>query len=425
MTNQSSDDITSVVIDAGSMWTRVGFSGDHAPSHVIPTAYGKLGDTYLFDDDGVNTPEPGKEIFSPLSDGCIQDWSAIAKQWRYIYDEKLAMDPSELPLVTTEQPWNPKENRVRVLETVFEDLEVPLFSLLKAPLCAAYESARPTALVIDIGSSVASVTPVVDGNIISKASYHTRYAGDFINLHIYSHLRSREVEIVPQYRIKHKAIAEPGQPATPEFNEFQGITESYHNYQVQRVLTDFKESTSQIAEHPFSASQQPPVIGSRPFEFPSGYNLSFGAERLTTAEPLFQPTQYPLPGVVIPEGSPTQGIGELIYLSLQQAPQHVNSSITSLPPADVTPTLLYNVVITGGTTLLQGLTQRIENEMVSWVPNFRPRYYLSPDRKSTVWLGASILASTGTYESSSNSAPWISKAEYEELGAENAAKRFK
>lgn len=406
------DEVNVVVIETGSSWTRAGFSGDSLPKYIVPTAYGKDQQGNFYYDDQINVPSPGKETYNPMNDGVIQDFGAISRLWKYIYTDKLHMDPMELPLLMPEQTWNPLINKQKTLEVVFEDLQVPLFSMVKAPLCAAYESARANALVIDVGSAVASVTPVVDGAIITKGAMHSRVAGDFINLHILTYLQSRNIQLTPSYLIKKKSILEPGQLANPELYRFEGITESFHAYQVAGLIHDFKETTSQISDVPLTAQSPLARIG-RTFEFPDGFNLMFGAERLATTEPLFRPSQFPLPGVTLPDDGSAMGIGELIY----------NSVSRSDVSQEVIAPLISNIIIGGGGSLLQGLTARIENDISHMLPNFTPRFFIPSnylERKCLTWSGASILASLGTFDQS-----WVTKAEYEEFGSKLAEKKFK
>jgi actin-related protein 4 len=408
------DEVNVVVIETGSSYTRAGFSGDSLPKYVVPTAYGKDGNgDYYFDEEGVSTPLAGKEIYNPMNDGVIQDFEAISRLWKYIYSEKLHMDPSEAPLLIPEQTWNPVINKQRTLETVFEELQVPIFSLVKAPLCAAYESARANALVIDIGGAVASVTPVVDGAIINKGAMHSRLAGDFINLQILTYLQSRNIQLTPSYLIKKKSILDPGQLANPELYKLEGITESFHAYQVANLIHEFKETASQISDVPLSA-QSPLARIARTFEFPDGFNLMFGAERLATTEPLFRPGEFSQPGITLPDDGSAMGLGELIYNSVSRS--DINQ--------DMIAPLVSNIIISGGGSLLQGLTIRIENDMSHMLPNFNPRFFIPPnylERKSVTWAGASILASLGSFDQQS----WVTKEEYEEHGSKLAEKRFK
>jgi actin-related protein len=346
-----------------------------------------------------------------MHDGCVQDWESIAAQWKWIYENKLHIDPRESPLLTTEQPWNPISHKQKALEVAFEELEVPIFSLVQEPLCAAFASQNATALVVNIGSSVTSVTPVIDGSIVTKAALHSRFAGDFVNVHILANLSAREINVVAPYQVKRKAILDPGQPSNALLQEFSGITDSFQSYQVTKVLTEFKETTSRVSDSPITNPSALPNVG-RPFEFPDGFNLTFGTERLTTAEALFKPGQFPLNDIQMPEGA-LHGLSDLVYHSLTKidAPQEVIMS------------LLNNTVLCGGTSLMNGLDSRLEKDLLRMFPNFATRVFRSQnavDCKNLVWTGASILASLGTFDQM-----WVKKQEYEELGAELAEKRFK
>lgn len=425
----TADEVTSIVIETGSAFTRAGFSGEYSPKFMLPTAYGRdRDDKYYFGESALNEPVPGKEVYSPLTDGCIQDWNAISKFWRYIYEDRFKLDPREWPFVTTEQIWNPPENKKRSLEVAFEDLEVPIFSLLKAPLCATYESGRPTGLVIDVGASVASVTPVVEGNVMTRSAYHSRFAGDFINLHVVNHLeKQRGIKITPTYQVQRKSVTDTGEPANPVYRTFpEPMTESYDAYQIGRVLTEFKESTSQVADAPFDPSTfQMQRLGVRPFEFPTGYNLTFGPERFTTTEPLFKPSMFPLSDIPSDALTNAQGISQLVNGALSRVIDSSSQSTTpGLAEANIK-ALMSNIIITGGTSLMQGFVNRIEYELAQYYPTYGLRFTIAQnatERKSTTWTGASILASLGNFGQEQS---WITKQEYDEYGADLAEKRFK
>ncbi len=67
---------------------------------------------------------------------------------------------------------------------------------------------------------------------------------------------------------------------------------------------------------------------------------------------------------------------------------------------DIRPHLLNNVVVTGGTSLLSGFTDRLNNELVHLYPG--PRVRLSAagntaERRFASWIGGSILGSLGTF----------------------------
>lgn len=413
------DEIPSIVIENGSAWTRVGYAGEPSPRHIITTRYGLNNGKFYFGDD-VNEFSPGKEIYSPVVSGVVQDWNAIEKNWEYCYDELLNIGKpgteatTETPLATTAPTWNSGSNKNKAAELAFEKFGVPYFTIFKNPVCTAYNSELPTSLVVDVGSSVASVTPISDGNAIQKASLYTRFAGDFLTMHISTMFGIRGIDAVPAFKIKRKTLLDLNQKPDPEttYRRFQAadITPSYEAYQTDRLIDEFKETTACVSDTIYQEGSLVSRV-SRSFEFPDGFNTVFTSERYTTSEALFRPMHYPLPNVSLPNGS--FGISELILQSLAK---------TELPHESIK-ILLNNIIICGGTTLLKGFADRLNSDLSAAYPHVPVRILQQSSpapQQQTVWTGASILASMGHFEQN-----WVSKQEYEELGDDIVDKKFK
>jgi len=80
---------------------------------------------------------------------------------------------------------------------------------------------------------------------------------------------------------------------------------------------------------------------------------------------------------------------------------------------DVRKALLSNLILSGGTTMYEGLSQRLKAEITAAAPvGAEVKVIAQPDRKFAVWTGGSTLASLSTFASS-----WITAADYEEHGA--------
>ena len=90
---------------------------------------------------------------------------------------------------------------------------------------------------------------------------------------------------------------------------------------------------------------------------------------------------------------------------------------------DLRPMLLASVVITGSSSLIKGLPDRIQGELTRMYPSTKVRVNaagMPVERKFGSWIGGSIVASLGTFHQM-----WISKKEYEEHGAGIVEKRCK
>ncbi|KAI5797857.1 actin family [Peziza echinospora] len=417
------DEISALVLDPGTAWTRAGFAGEDTPKAVIPTDYGITPDGKMyFGDNDIHTVRPGMEIKNPMSDGVVVDWDVAPQIWRSAITNRLTSALNEHPLIMTEPAWNPPKNREKALEIAFEDFDVPAFYLAKSGVCSAFGLGKATALVIDVGASNISITPVHDGLILRKGVTRSPLAGDFLSGQIRAYIQASNIPLTPHYMVQSKAPVDANTPAKAVLRTFaEGAepTESYKKFEQDRVVLEFKECVAQVwagQNGPYNehiASSQP----GRPFEFPDGYNTVIGADRFRVLEGMWQSNMIiqdgaaPLPQLAGPDAQ-----------TILTIPQLIHQSISSVD-VELRPLLLNNVVVTGGSSLLFGFTDRINNELGNLFPGPRVRLNapgITVERKFAAWLGASILASLGTFHQL-----WISKKEYEENGAGIVEKRCK
>jgi hypothetical protein len=74
--------------------------------------------------------------------------------------------------------------------------------------------------------------------------------------------------------------------------------------------------------------------------------------------------------------------------------------------------LYQNIVLSGGPTMFEGLQERLHSEITKLVPSsIKIKSIAPPERKYSVWIGGSIVASLSTFQQM-----WISKQEYDEEG---------
>jgi actin len=86
-------------------------------------------------------------------------------------------------------------------------------------------------------------------------------------------------------------------------------------------------------------------------------------------------------------------------------------SITSCD-LDVRKDLLNNLVLSGGSTMVEGIAARLTKEITAMAPpGSSVRVVAPPERKFLVWIGGSVLASLASFASQ-----WVSREEYDEYG---------
>ncbi|PGH11219.1 hypothetical protein AJ80_07224 [Polytolypa hystricis UAMH7299] len=456
------DEVSALILDPGYSSIRAGFAGEDTPKSIIPTFYGKYDtDKYIYGDNIYVSPRPGLSIHNPMGkEGLVEDWDMAEKVWEYAFSSRLTghkpgnpkfnglndvpnngelpveMDIVEAeekpladtPLLMTEPGWNPTKAREKTIEIAMEKWGTPAFYLARNGVLAAFAAGKASALVVDVGASTVSVTPVHDGLVLKRGVQHSPYAGDYISSQIRALFKSNTpnpITVTPHYLISSKTAVDAGQPAQATYRNIpaeQAPDASFRRLLEDRTLAEFKECVVQVWPGPASlASPNPNGVPNeeiaksnpgRPFEFPDGYNQVFGVERYQVVESLFDAkASIPDPDSGFPTPTQTQTIQELVRSALNQV------------DIDIRPHLLGNVVVTGAASLLYGFNDRLNYELTHMYPSPRVRITApgnTAERKFGSWIGGSIVASLGTFHQM-----WISKKEYEEHGPNIVEKRCK
>lgn len=64
----------------------------------------------------------------PMEHGVVTDWNDMERIWNYIYsNDQLSTFSEEHPVLLTEAPLNPRQNREKAAEIFFETFNVPAF----------------------------------------------------------------------------------------------------------------------------------------------------------------------------------------------------------------------------------------------------------------------------------------------------------
>uniref|UniRef100_A0A669C1A3 Actin-like 6A n=1 Tax=Oreochromis niloticus TaxID=8128 RepID=A0A669C1A3_ORENI len=366
------DEVGALVFDIGSYSVRAGYAGEDCPKADFPTVIGvtldredgstpmetdgdkgkQSGTTYYIDTNQLRVPRENMEVMSPLKNG-------MSKCLHY---------------------------------------NIPAFFLCKSAVLSAFANGRSTGLVLDSGATHTTAIPVHDGYVLQQGIVKSPLAGDFMSMQCRELFQELNVEIIPPYMIASKdPVREGAQASWKKKEKLPQVTRSWHNYMCNCVIQDFQASVLQVSDSPYDeqvAAQMPTMH----YELPNGYNCDFGAERLKIPEGLFDPSNAK--GL---SGNTMLGVG------------HVVTTSVGMCDIDIRPGLYGSVVVTGGNTLIQGFTDRLNRELSQKTPpSMRLKLIANSttvERRFSAWIGGSILASLGTFQQM-----WISKQEYEEGG---------
>ena len=117
-------------------------------------------------------------IYNPMQHGIVTSWDDMEAVWHHTFYNELRVDPAEHPVLLTEKPMNPKANREKTAQLMFERFKVQaMFTIIDAVL-ALYACGRTTGVTLDVGKSVTHAVPVYEGYALHHAIQRLRVGGD-------------------------------------------------------------------------------------------------------------------------------------------------------------------------------------------------------------------------------------------------------
>ncbi|CAF2084009.1 unnamed protein product [Brassica napus] len=344
------------------------------------------------------------EILSPIKDGIVSDWDLVDNIWEHAFRGCLMIDPKEHPMLLAEPPLNTQQQREKAAELMFEKYKVPALFMAKNPVLTSFATGRATSLVVDCGGGSTTISPVHEGYVLQKAVVSAPIGGEFLTDCLLKSLESKGIKIRPRYSFKRKEVR-PGEFQVEDVG-VPDTTESYKLFCQRMIVGDIKDSICRVPDTPYDDKSYA-NIPTTSYELPDGQTLEIGADRFKIPDVMFNPSiVQTIPGM--------EKYGDMIP-TVRGLPHMVMESINKCD-VDIRRELYSSILLAGGTSSMQQLKERLEKDLIEESPHSARVKVLASgnttERRFSVWIGGSILASLGSFQQM-----WFSKSEYEEHGA--------
>ncbi len=352
-----------------------GFAGQDAPRPSVPTIVGKprgalpgfRTDTYVGHE--AQTKRGILAITHPIEKGIVTNFDDMEKLWHNVFYDELQINPEETAVLLTEPSFNPKMNRAKTMQIMFETFHTPQAFLASTAGLTALHCGRPTAVIVECGAGYTQAVPVHECHVLPYAARSQDVTGHDLTLYL------------------HKILAESNQPQQlSNLNQLQ--------------FKEIKEQLCYVAsnfDHDMNTAASSNAL-EKVYELPDGQTLTLGNERFRCPEAYFQPSFL---------GKESSPIWEIAYNCI------FNCDV------DIRGSLYKNIVLSGGSSLFPGFYERFDYElqnMASW----KQMKVIAPEQRGlAAWRGGSILGSLTTFKDMA-----VSYEEYDEVGPDIHRKCF-
>ena len=393
MANTAKNYLNPLILDIGSDNFRLGWAGGDFPDIIAPSVYVDVGD-YLFTSDisGSDTISGLEEIFletetqvhlvgfdalkyqnilkiREFSKG--KNYNILSKFFLHYYKQLNIPVESQFkqPLIIITPFYKSELEKKKLQEVFFNSFHFPYILFLPESQAVLSTLQKSSGIIVNIGESYTSISSIFHGftNLMARDMFPI--TGKKITSYLLKLILSK-------------------------------ISSSKNTYLDKKIAKEIKEKLSLCVIDPLEEKKRVKeglTKYDRIVDLPDGSKLKLNSERFLLSEPLFDPN-----------------IIHIDYMGLAEA----ISKVVMSWDRENWEELLSNVILSGGSSLMVGLSERIELELRNYFSEKlgpKIKVVAASGRENMGWIGASVLFSKDQLKKG-----WITNPTHQEIEQEPA-----
>lgn len=299
---------------------------------------------------------------NPIERGIVKDLYKIEDVYKHAFRNILCLNDDQLKeygVIMNCAAFNPRQTAEDLCELMFETFGVERFFISSAAVLSLYAMQKVSGLVIESGGGLTQCVPIWKGCPVAQACKRLDVGGNDIDEYLYDLLKT-----------KHNNLTNIDMKICRQIKEKYGY-----------IALDYRKESAKKID----------------FKLPDGTLLKLGDERFKCGELLFS------------------------YLSRNSVDKQIFESIMACD-VDIRKQLFSNIVISGGTMMLRGIKNRLNNELIQLCKNSKIKKTQKYAKKINIlvhknrdilsWLGGSIFGSLSAFKEM-----WYTRKQYQENGS--------
>ena len=126
-----------------------------------------------------------------VKNGVVQDWDDFVVLLKHLFFVEMKLTPEKLaehPVLFVEPPLNPKANREKLMQALFDNFPVPAVFVANTATLGLYATGTVSGVLLELGYDVAVSVAIFESEVIPGSLQRLDVAGRDLDVYLTRHV---------------------------------------------------------------------------------------------------------------------------------------------------------------------------------------------------------------------------------------------